>query len=93
MTTITFDSNDVGVIIRATITFIDFDPAGATCQLGYTNLGGRTQYRPMVFNGVSVATYTVEAGDFAPGYYTAFVRATKGAVQIDSERFQIAVGI
>lgn len=91
MTTITLDTHDVGIVIRATITFVAFDPTGAACYLGFTNLGGRTELRPMTFDGVSVATYTTQAGDFATGYYTAFVRAIKGGVQIDSELFQIAV--
>lgn len=91
MNKITFASTDVGLIIRATITFVDFDPTGAACHLSYTNLGGQIQTRPMVFDGVSIATYTIQAGDFDTGYYTAAVQAVKGAVIVNSDRFQIAV--
>ena len=91
MSTITFANDDVGLIIRATITFVAFDPTGAACVLGFTNLGGRSQEREMVFDGASIATYTVQEGDFKPGYYTGIVRAIKGAVRLESERFQIVV--
>lgn len=91
MTTITIDSSDVGVVIRATLTFTDFDPTGAAASLVYTSLQGGVETREMAFDGVSIATYTIAAGDFVQGYYSAQVQVRKNGVQVSSEVFQIAV--
>jgi len=91
MKQITFDSQDAGVIIRATLTFTDFDPAGATAVLMYKGLVQAERRVPMAFDGVSVATYTIQDGDFSAGFYAAQVQVTNGPVSVSSETFQIQV--
>jgi hypothetical protein len=86
-----FDQDDVGIVITCTLTFTNFDPAGATAQLIVTPPGGPPQTpRTMALVG-SIATYTTVAGDFAAGYYVAEVRVSKAGVVITSEEFLIVV--
>lgn len=91
MNHITINRNDVGVVIRATLTFVDFDPTDATAALLFTGLALPPEARAMDFDGVSIATYTIRAGDFLPRPYLAQVKIAKGGVVIDSEQFQILV--
>lgn len=91
MTQITIDSQDVGVLLEATLTFTSFDPTGGTAELLFTGLAKPQERRDMSFDGISVASYTIAEGDFKPGYYTAQVQVTKGSVKVSSEQFQIAV--
>lgn len=91
MIQINIDSQDVGVILETTLNFTSFDPSGGTAELLFSALAKPQERRPMTFDGVSVATYTIEAGDFKSGYYIAQVQVTKGSVKVSSEQFQIAV--
>jgi len=85
-----FNADDAGIVIEATLSFTDFDPAGATAALATTLLGDEAPPRDMDLSG-AVATYEVAAGDFKAGYHIAEVRVTKAGVTVTSEEFLIVV--
>jgi hypothetical protein len=85
---VNISQHDVGIVLECTLTFTDFDLTGASAAL-YVG-SGSDRGRAMSLVG-TVASYTVQANDFEPGYFDAQVRVTKDDVTVASEVFTLIV--
>lgn len=83
------DAHDSGIVLEATLVFVDFDPTGATFAFEVDD-DANFETRPMSWDG-AVARYTFVAGEFRTGMHRGQVRVTKDPVSIRSARFAFEI--
>lgn len=76
---------DRGIVIQATLAFIDFDPTGSTAVLEVDADPPRGMTLIVLSPTSAVVRYSVLPLEFTVGSHNAVVRVTKGAASVGSQ--------